>query len=118
MADLKPLARSLRKNATRAERLLWSRLRRNSVEGFYFRRQVPVFDYIADFACFEAKLIVEVDGATHSSPSELADDARRDARFEARGFMVLRIVNDDVYKNLDGGLETIRLKLRELRRRV
>jgi len=114
MVDLKHRARALRKNSTNAERLLWSHLRRNAVEGFHFRRQVPLCGYIADFACFEVRLIVEIDGATHSSVREMDNDERRDARLRAGGFVVARVGNEDVYKNLDGVLETIRLKLLEL----
>jgi very-short-patch-repair endonuclease len=104
-------ARDLRKNSTNAERLLWSRLRRNALEGFHFRRQVPLCGYIVDFACFEARLILEVDGATHSSPRELAADERRDATLRAHGFEVARVGNDEIFENLEGVVETICLKL-------
>ncbi len=113
MANLRSLARSLRKDATRAERILWSRLRRKALAGFRFRRQVPLCGNIVDFACFEARLIVEVDGATHSSDREIAHDERRDAVMKADGFVVVRVGNDDVFNNLEGVLETIRLKLVE-----
>ena len=113
MADLRSLAKSLRKDATRAERVLWSRLRRKGLSNFRFRRQVPLRGYILDFACFEARLIVEVDGATHSSDREIARDERRDVVLKADGFVVLRIGNDDVFNNLEGVLETIRLRLVE-----
>jgi very-short-patch-repair endonuclease len=106
-------ARVLRKNATKAERLLWSRLRRNAVEGFDFRRHLPVCGYIADFVYFEAKLIVEVDGATRSSSNEAAADERRDARLGADGFLVTRIVDDDGCKILQGVQETIRMTVLE-----
>jgi very-short-patch-repair endonuclease len=107
-------ARALRRNATNAERLLWSRLRRCAVEGFRFRRQMPLQGYIVDFACLEARLIVEVDGATHSSDREIAYDQKRDAVLRADGFAVLRATNDDVFNNLEGVLETVRLRLLEL----
>mgnify|MGYP000871372255 CR=1 FL=1 len=92
-------ARDMRKDATKAENLLWQALRRNQLEGLSFRRQYPLDGYILDFVCFRPKLIVEVDGGQHA---ESARDARRDAHFRASGFIVLRFWNDDVVKNLDG----------------
>ena len=85
--------------------------------GFRFRRQVILGGFIADFASFDARLVVEVDGATHSTDQEIAYDAARSAALVAQGFTVLRFTNEDVYRNLDGVLETIRMKLMELRPR-
>lgn len=113
-----PFARTLRRNATRAERRLWQGLRREQVAGFRFRRQVILGRFIADFACLEARMIVEVDGATHSTDEEIARDAARSAALAAEGFEILRFTNEDVYGNLDGVLETIRLRLMELRPRI
>src|SRR5579871_5072824 len=107
---LASLARSLRRNSTNAERRLWQGLRRKEVGGFRFRRQVPLGGYIADFASFDARLVIEVDGATHSTDEELARDATRVAALAAQGFAVLRFTNDEVFHNLDGVLETVRLK--------
>ena len=115
---LASLARELRRNATSAERRLWQGLRRKEVAGFRFRRQVPLAGFIADFAAFDARLVIEVDGATHSTDDELARDTARRAALAAQGFAVLRFTNDDVFRNLDGVLETIRLKLTELRPRI
>jgi very-short-patch-repair endonuclease len=74
--------------------------------------------FVADFASFDARLVIEVDGATHSTDEELARDARRTAALAAEGFALLRFTNDDVFHNLAGVLETIRLKLIELRPRI
>jgi very-short-patch-repair endonuclease len=113
--DLKFVARNLRSHQTAAEKPLWAALRRHGVEGFRFRRQVELCGFIVDFACYEATLIVEVDGATHSTEMELAKDARREETLRLNGNSVLRFTNDDVFHNLEGVLETIRLKLIELR---
>ena len=113
MNALTQRARSLRRNATQAEPRLWSGLRRKTVESFHFRRQVPLIGYIVDFACFEARLIVEVDGATHSADAEIARDRQRDNALRNAGFAVMRVNNNDIFDNLDGVLETIRLKLLE-----
>ena len=116
--SLTSLARALRRNATGAERRLWQGLRREQVAGFRFRRQVILGGFIADFACFDARMVVEVDGATHSTDEEIARDAARSAALAALGFDVLRFSNDEVYRNPDGVLETIRLRLMKLRPRI
>ena len=104
---LRSNARALRKNSTDAERILWSELRDHRLNGAGFRRQVPIKNYIAGFACHAAKLVVELDGGQHfSDQAEQADDARS-AAIEAQGFKVLRFSNHDVMTNRAGVLETI-----------
>jgi very-short-patch-repair endonuclease len=100
-------ARELRHDLAEAERKLWYRLRAHRLAGLSFRRQVPCGPFIADFLCAAAKLVVEVDGATHSTDEEIAYDRRRDAWFAANGYRVLRVSNDDVRRNLDGVCETV-----------
>ena len=92
-------ARQMRADATKAENVLWQALRRKQLGGLKFRRQVPLDGCILDFVCFEARLIVEVDGSQHA---EAARDQARDRHFEAAGFRVLRFWNDDVLTGLDG----------------
>lgn len=92
---------------TEAEVMMWSRLRLKSMHGFHFRRQHPIGPYIADFACVPARLVLEVDGATHGSKEEIAHNRRRDAYMKQRGWRVLRITNEDVYKNFDNVVEII-----------
>ncbi len=113
--SLTPITRSLRHNATNAERRLWQGLRREQVAGFRFRREVILGGFIADFACFEARLVIEVDGATHSTSNEIARDAARSGALAAHGFAILRFTNEDVFRNLDGVLETIHARLAQLR---
>jgi very-short-patch-repair endonuclease len=113
--DLPPAARRLRKNATSAERRLWFTLRRRGLEGFRFRRQVELVGFIVDFACFEARLLVEIDGATHSTDWEIAYDKRREAKLVEAGNRVIRFANGDVFDNLEGVLEAIRSMLLELK---
>jgi very-short-patch-repair endonuclease len=97
------LARKLRKKLTDAETILWSRLRGKQLDGLKFRRQHPIKAYVADFAC----LVVEVDGATHSTKDELEHDAIRTRVLNREGWRIVRMSNADVYKNLNGTLETI-----------
>jgi very-short-patch-repair endonuclease len=72
-----------------------------------FRRQHPVEGFIVDFVTLEGKLVVEVDGATHSTDAEHARDIERTRVLELNGFLVFRVTNTDVYENLDGVLEAI-----------
>ena len=104
------VARTLRQNATDAERRLWSRLRKRQLEGCRFRRQAPLEPYVVDFACLAARLVIEVDGGQHSWRAE--QDAARKSWLEANGFRVLRFWNNEVLANTDGVLETIRRALR------
>lgn len=104
-------ARSLRRSMTKAEVFLWMQIRRRGLNGARFRRQHPVGPYIADFACPAPKLIVEVDGATHWTPEELAHDERRTKYLEQEGWTVLRVTNSDVYENMDGVWRAIAARL-------
>ena len=100
-------ARQLRKSDTAAEQRLWEQLRGRRLSGLKFVRQLPIGPYIADFACRTAHLIVEVDGATHSSDEEVTYDQDRTAYLEHEGWKVLRVWNAEVFTNRDGVLETI-----------
>ncbi|HEY0282345.1 MAG TPA: endonuclease domain-containing protein [Rhizomicrobium sp.] len=104
-------AKKLRRHMTDAEVILWSRLRGRAAEGFRFRRQHPIGPYIADFACAMTRLIVEVDGGTHSTDAELDHDRHRDAFLKSRGWRLFRVTNEDVYKRLDSVLEGICLHM-------
>ena len=87
--------------------MLWAELRDHKLNGIGFRRQVPIKNYIADFACHSAKLAIELDGGQHYSDMGEQADAARSAVIEARGFKVLRFSNHDVMTNRVGVLETI-----------
>lgn len=103
----RPLAIRLRQTMTRAEVLIWSRLRRGAITGARFRRQHPVGRYVVDFACIAQRLAIEIDGATHHTDEQLRHDRLRTAFLNRLGWRVLRVTNDDVISNLDGVLETI-----------
>ena len=103
-----PIARRLRNNPTVAETRLRSRLRRKQLDGHRFRRQAPLGPYVADFVCFEARLIIEVDGGQHA---ERATDTARTAWLESESYRVLRFWNNDVLGNTEGVVETIRSAL-------
>jgi very-short-patch-repair endonuclease len=97
-------ARALRSRMTDSERKLWSRLRMEQL-GVKFRRQHPLGNYVADFACLAPKLVVELDGSQHAETP--AYDAKRDEFFRERGFVVLRFATDEPLKNIDGVLTVI-----------
>ncbi|MEJ8835199.1 endonuclease domain-containing protein [Ramlibacter sp. AN1133] len=97
-------ARELRAGMTDSERKLWSRLRLEQL-GVKFRRQHPLGNYIADFACLSPKLIVELDGSQHADQATY--DARREQFFRQHGFQVLRFATDEPLRNMDGVLAVI-----------
>ena len=98
-------AKQLRRDMTDAERKLWLRLNVRQLGGIKFRKQVPVDPYIADFACLEHRLIIELDSGQHDE--NRAKDERRTRYLEAKGYRVLRFWNTDVMRNIDGVVEAI-----------
>jgi very-short-patch-repair endonuclease len=112
MERFKARARSLRASQTSAEAKLWQALRNRRLARWKFRRQHPIDRYIVDFVTIDGKLIVEVDGVTHSSQAEIKRDQTRTQALEACGFLVVRVTNTDVYENLEGVLEMIDTSLR------
>src|SRR5690606_19459099 len=98
-------ARALRRHATDAERCLWRRLRLRQILCHRFRRQVPIAGYIADFACVESRLIVELDGGQHADAARY--DRHRDTQLREAGFEVIRFWNHDVLLRTDEVLEQI-----------
>ena len=108
------LARELRKNSTKSEKILWEYLRKRRFEGLRFLRQYPIiheerdrelFFYIADFYCSEVKMVLEIDGKIHDYQKE--SDFNRDFVMRRMGLKVLRIKNEELY-NIDAVLNKIR----------
>jgi very-short-patch-repair endonuclease len=110
---LKNLAKSLRKKATDAEKVLWYHLSSRNIEGAKFRRSQQIGNYIVDFVCFEKKLIIEVDGGQHNEPQNKAKDEERTRVLKKKHYTVLRYWDNDVLQNTDGVLENIRQALVE-----
>ena len=75
---------------------MWSNLRGRRLQSFKFVRQEPIGPYIVDFLCREARLIVEVDGATHSEDHEVAYDRRREAYLKREGYRIVRVLNNPI----------------------
>jgi len=100
-------ARRLRKDETTAEKRLWEQLRNRTLDGHKFVRQAPLGPYIADFLCRESRLVIEADGATHSTPDEVARDRARTDFLAAQGYRVLRFHNDEIINGMDEVLTII-----------
>jgi very-short-patch-repair endonuclease len=107
-------ARALRRASTDAEWKVWSILRNRQVGGLKFRRQLPIGRYFADFACVEAKLIVEIDGSQHAENAEA--DAVRTGEIEIMGWRVIRVWNNDALTNPAGVADLILAEVKSARR--
>jgi very-short-patch-repair endonuclease len=99
----------MRQYLTDAEAILWSKLQRKQLHGHRFQRQYPIGSFIADFAC--RSVVIEIDGATHSTEEERAYDARRERFMQSQGWSVVRFWNVEIYENLNGVLESILQRL-------
>ena len=110
--DLTPYAQNLRKNQTPEEALLWYRfLRKYPVQ---FRRQYVIGEYIADFYCHQARLVVELDGSGHFETEQIKKDFVRTKYLESLGLCVLRFTNSDVKKNFYEVCNAIDKKVKEM----
>ena len=102
---IKDKAKKLRKKMTKAEKILWSKIRNRKVNRMYFRRQHPYGIYILDFFCFEANLVIEVDGLIHLSKHEY--DLERTKYIESSGLTTIRFRNADIENRIGWVLEKI-----------
>ena len=102
------IAKKLRVNSTDTEKYLWKYLRGKQLEGIKFRRQHTIDKYIVDFINLESKIIIEVDGGQHL---ENKTDKLRDKWLEEQGYEVLRFWDNEVLTNIEGVIESIRMKL-------
>jgi 5-methyltetrahydrofolate--homocysteine methyltransferase/ATP-dependent helicase HrpA len=97
--NIKTKAKDLRKSMTNAEKILWKELRRRKQKGKYFRRQHPYGIYILDFYCFEAGLVIELDGEIHLGQKEY--DEERTRYLKSSGLKVIRFNNEEIEKRID-----------------
>lgn len=101
-------AKFLRDNMTEAEIVLWEKLSNKKLDGHRFRRQHPISNFIADFYCHKAKLIIEVDGEVHQNEEQADYDSGRTYEIQELGVKVIRFSNNEVKNNIEGVLEVIR----------
>ena len=111
--ELKEEAESMRKNPTEAESAMWEILRDKNLDA-KFRRQHIIGDYIVDFVCLDAQLVVEIDGGYHNDPEQKDLDRQRTKFLQSRGFSVLRFTNEEVIGNTDETLGIIKNAIRHL----
>jgi very-short-patch-repair endonuclease len=109
--DLKLLSRKLRSDSTDAERVLWQKLRSRQMRGLQFYRQKPLLDYIVDFYCPRARLVVEIDGMQHLEVANVERDAIRDNQLVSIGLKVLRFSNLQVLQETEAALAAIDLAI-------
>lgn len=100
-------AKSLRKDTTEPEQIMWFLLRNRQFCDLKFRRQSPIGKYIADFICQEKKIIIELDGSGHLQEDKIKYDKVRESFIEGEGYKILRFYNSDVFKDIEGVLEKI-----------
>ena len=105
--NLKQPSRQLMDNMTDAERYLWTKIRMKQIKGYQFYRQKPIGDYIVDFFCPRAKLVIEVDGSQHFSDETTEYDKIRGEYLTSLGLRVMRFTNTEVLKNIEGVIESI-----------
>lgn len=107
-------ARKMRRQQTEAEIKLWEILQNKKMMGLRFKRQHPIYNYIADFYCHKIKLVIEVDGKIHLNHDRKEHDANRTAEMERLGIEVMRFTNKQVLDNLDDVKAKIESKCHEL----
>lgn len=105
-------ARVLRSNMTKAEIILWSRLRSKKISGYKFRRQQPILEYITDFYCDELRLIIEVDGEIHEEKK--MSDSIRDNMLRMNGYKILHLSNLEVETNLNSAIALVTSFINEI----
>ena len=103
--------KELRNNQTKAEIILWEKLRRRQIGGYKFRRQYGIDEYIVDFYCAELKLIVEVDGGYHDEKEIQSYDMKRDGYLTSLGLKIIRFKNEEVLNSCDEVVEKLKKEL-------
>jgi 5-methyltetrahydrofolate--homocysteine methyltransferase len=111
---LKEFVSNHRKQPTEAENVLWSFLRGDKLNGYTFRRQHIIGNYITDFVCLAKKLIIEVDGLIHQLPDNKSNDESRTLWLESKGFKVIRFTNNEVLADINETLLKIEQELDSL----
>ncbi|WP_294820029.1 vitamin B12 dependent-methionine synthase activation domain-containing protein [uncultured Flavobacterium sp.] len=108
---LKEFCKRMRNIPTEAEKLLWEQLSGKKLEGYKFRRQHIIGNYITDFICLRERLIIEVDGLIHQLPENITSDLERTEWLEEQGYRVVRFTNDEVIFRMNEVLDKIETEL-------
>lgn len=107
-------AQKLRSEMTKAEILLWNKLRENQLLGYKFRRQHPINIYVADFYCHQLNLIIELDGEYHNEENQIIKDKERTENLKFQGVRILRFTNYEVMNEIDSVLNAIKNFINEV----
>lgn len=110
---LKEFAMQLRNNSTKAEIILWQKLKGKQIYGYDFHRQKPIDNYIIDFYCYELSLGIEVDGYSHEFLEVHTKDTIKEARLNELGIEVLRFSDEQVLKDTENVLRAIEFYIEE-----
>ena len=105
--NLKERSRELRRHMTEAEKKIWERIKSKHLKGYGFVRQKPIGNYIVDFYCRTARLVIEIDGAEHYSEEGKENDKERDAVLRGLDLNILRFSNSEVMSNIDTVIKRI-----------
>jgi very-short-patch-repair endonuclease len=105
------IAGDLRKSMTPAEKVLWERLRNRQIKGLRFRRQHPIKDFVVDFFCYDALLVIEVDGTVHDETSQKERDEQRTIILKKLGLKEIRFTNTEVINHTDQIIKRIEAEL-------
>ncbi|MBS4034045.1 MAG: DUF559 domain-containing protein [Ignavibacterium sp.] len=112
--ELKETRRLLRKNQTYTEKIVWMYLRNRQMDGYKFRRQYSVDNFVIDFYCPKLKLAIEIDGSIHNEPDQKEYDFKRQEHLETFGINFLRLTNEEIDGNPNKAFEKIESKIKEL----
>jgi very-short-patch-repair endonuclease len=112
--EQRDFARTLRNQSTNAEQRLWHFLRTQKLRGHKFRRQAAIGSYIVDFACFSAKLVIELDGPQHLESGAAWHDERRTNWLASRGFQIIRFRNQELDESVHAVIDAIEHALAEV----
>ena len=116
--ETQELAKILRRKLTPMEKVLWQNLKNKNILGVKFRRQQPIWFYIADFYCHELKLVIEVDGPIHQHQERKEKDQNRTAELDRFGIRVLRFTNNNIKNNIGSVMRRIREVIKERKENV
>jgi very-short-patch-repair endonuclease len=111
--ETQELAKFLRKKMTPMEKVLWQKLRNKNIMGVNFRRQHPIFFFIADFYCHELRLVIEVDGPIHQLKERAEKDRNRTTEFDRFGIKVIRFTNQEIKCNIKYVIKRIREEINQ-----
>jgi|TARA_B100000959_G_scaffold35991_1_gene34594 very-short-patch-repair endonuclease len=117
-SNIKNIRRMNRNNPTPWEWKLWQFLKNKQINGYKFRRQVSINDFVVDFCCLELKFVIELDGSGHLQPVQMKKDIQRNNDLEEWGFMIMRFPNNDIDENLNAVINIITQKCNELHNEI